>query len=167
MPACARGAALNWINPEVDQGFGLSATLGVAGFPSAEASRLASPTPMSACKAVLRRRSIWAAREAVAGAANRSRGQPEGEPDRADPGQARRLATSSYQPLCARSARRLVVGRHWLLRLRRAPGVTARAGPWEWYQAHGRCVSARSICLKIPNGETLESDFIQCQSMPR
>src|SRR5215471_21438354 len=31
-----RGAAL-WVNPEVDQGFGLSNTLGVAGFTSGEA----------------------------------------------------------------------------------------------------------------------------------
>ena len=31
-----RGAEL-WVNPEVDQGFGLSNTLGVAGFPSGEA----------------------------------------------------------------------------------------------------------------------------------
>ena len=32
-----KGAEI-WLNPEVDQGFGLSNTLGVAGFPSAEAA---------------------------------------------------------------------------------------------------------------------------------
>ena len=39
-----RGAEL-WINPEVDQGFGLSNTVGVAGFPSGEAYKIGSDTP--------------------------------------------------------------------------------------------------------------------------
>ena len=39
-----RGAEL-WINPEVDQGFGLSATLGVAGFPSGEAYKIDANAP--------------------------------------------------------------------------------------------------------------------------
>ncbi len=34
-----------WINPEVDQGFGLSNTLGVAGFPSGEAYKVGANTP--------------------------------------------------------------------------------------------------------------------------
>jgi high affinity Mn2+ porin len=34
-----------WINPEVDQGFGLSNTLGVAGFPSAEAYKVGNDYP--------------------------------------------------------------------------------------------------------------------------
>ncbi|HUJ46414.1 MAG TPA: carbohydrate porin [Rhizomicrobium sp.] len=34
-----------WINPEVDQGFGLSDTLGVAGFPSGEAYKVGKSTP--------------------------------------------------------------------------------------------------------------------------
>ena len=34
-----------WINPEIDQGFGLSGTFGVAGFPSAEAYKLGNDTP--------------------------------------------------------------------------------------------------------------------------
>ena len=34
-----------WVNPEVDQGFGLSNTLGAAGFPSAEAYKVGSSTP--------------------------------------------------------------------------------------------------------------------------
>jgi high affinity Mn2+ porin len=34
-----------WINPEVDQGFGLSNTFGVAGFPSAEAYKLGNDYP--------------------------------------------------------------------------------------------------------------------------
>jgi high affinity Mn2+ porin len=34
-----------WVNPEVDQGFGLSNTLGLAGFPSAEAYKLGANDP--------------------------------------------------------------------------------------------------------------------------
>jgi high affinity Mn2+ porin len=34
-----------WVNPEVDQGFGLSDTLGVAGFPSGEAYKVGSSQP--------------------------------------------------------------------------------------------------------------------------
>jgi len=29
-----------WVNPEIDQGFGLSGTLGAAGFPSGEAFKI-------------------------------------------------------------------------------------------------------------------------------
>jgi high affinity Mn2+ porin len=39
-----RGAEV-WINPEVDQGFGLADTLGVAGFPSGEAYKVGSSDP--------------------------------------------------------------------------------------------------------------------------
>jgi high affinity Mn2+ porin len=38
------GAEL-WVNPEIDQGFGLSGTLGVAGFPSGEAYKVGSSAP--------------------------------------------------------------------------------------------------------------------------
>ena len=39
-----RGAEL-WVNPEIDQGFGLSSTLGVAGFPSGEAYKVGASVP--------------------------------------------------------------------------------------------------------------------------
>jgi high affinity Mn2+ porin len=39
-----QGAEL-WVNPEIDQGFGLAGTLGVAGFPSAEAYKLGAAYP--------------------------------------------------------------------------------------------------------------------------
>jgi len=39
-----RGAEI-WINPEIDQGFGLSGTLGVAGYPSGEAYKVGSAPP--------------------------------------------------------------------------------------------------------------------------
>jgi high affinity Mn2+ porin len=34
-----------WVNPEIDQGFGLSGTFGVAGFPSGEAYKVGEPVP--------------------------------------------------------------------------------------------------------------------------
>jgi len=34
-----------WVNPEIDQGFGLSNTLGIAGFPSAEAYKVGQKNP--------------------------------------------------------------------------------------------------------------------------
>ena len=34
-----------WVNPEIDQGFGLSGTLGVAGFPSGEAYKVGANYP--------------------------------------------------------------------------------------------------------------------------
>ncbi len=39
-----QGAEL-WVNPELDQGFGLSSTLGVAGFPSGEAYKVGAAVP--------------------------------------------------------------------------------------------------------------------------
>ena len=39
-----RGAEL-WLNPELDQGFGLSSTVGVAGFPSGEAYKIGANAP--------------------------------------------------------------------------------------------------------------------------
>jgi high affinity Mn2+ porin len=39
-----RGAEL-WLNPEIDQGFGLSNTIGMAGFPSGEAYKIGANTP--------------------------------------------------------------------------------------------------------------------------
>jgi high affinity Mn2+ porin len=39
-----RGAEI-WINPEIDQGFGLDGTLGVAGFPSGEAYKVGKDAP--------------------------------------------------------------------------------------------------------------------------
>lgn len=52
-----------WINPEIDQGFGLSNTLGAAGFPSGGPIRSASPVPTCASSAFLfARRSTSAAR---------------------------------------------------------------------------------------------------------
>ena len=69
------GAEL-WINPEVDQGFGLSNTLGAAGFPSAEAYKVGKSNPYVRLQRLFFRQTIDLGGEsqAVAGAANQLAG---------------------------------------------------------------------------------------------
>jgi len=61
-----------WANPEVDQGFGLSDTLGVAGFPSAEAYKVGRAHPYVRLQRLFLRQTIGlgGARQDVAPAAN-------------------------------------------------------------------------------------------------
>jgi high affinity Mn2+ porin len=61
-----------WVNPEIDQGFGLSNTLGAAGFPSAEAYKVGKKTPYFRLQRVFLRQTIdlGGARESVEGQAN-------------------------------------------------------------------------------------------------
>jgi len=47
-----------WVNPEVDQGFGLSNTLGVAGFPSAEAYKVGKKHPYTRLQRLFFRQTI-------------------------------------------------------------------------------------------------------------
>jgi high affinity Mn2+ porin len=47
-----------WINPEIDQGFGLSNTLGVAGFPSGEAYKVGQATPYAKLQRLFLRQTI-------------------------------------------------------------------------------------------------------------
>jgi high affinity Mn2+ porin len=56
-----------WINPEVDQGFGLSDTLGVAGYPSGEAYKVGKPDPYLRLQRLFLRQTInlWGDRETV------------------------------------------------------------------------------------------------------
>ncbi len=65
-----------WVNPEIDQGFGLSNTLGVAGFPSAEAYKVGRTAPYTRLQRLFLRQTIdlGGAREAVAGVANQLAG---------------------------------------------------------------------------------------------
>lgn len=65
-----------WVNPEIDQGFGLSNTLGVAGFPSAEAYKVGRTAPYTRLQRLFLRQTIdlGDAREAVAGFANQLAG---------------------------------------------------------------------------------------------
>lgn len=59
-----KGAEL-WVNPEVDQGFGLSNTLGVAGFPSAEAYKVGKSNPYLKLHRLFLRQTIALGGEAV------------------------------------------------------------------------------------------------------
>ena len=61
-----------WMNPEIDQGFGLSNTLGVAGFPSAEAYKVGKAEPYFQLQRAFFRQTfgLGGTREAVAGVAN-------------------------------------------------------------------------------------------------
>ncbi|WP_294354216.1 carbohydrate porin [uncultured Sphingomonas sp.] len=65
-----------WVNPEIDQGFGLSNTLGVAGFSSAEAYKVGRTSPYSRLQRLFLRQTIGLGgeREAVAGVANQLAG---------------------------------------------------------------------------------------------
>lgn len=69
------GAEL-WANPEIDQGFGLSNTLGVAGFPSAEAYKVGKANPYFKLPRVFLRQTIdlGGERRDVAAAANQLAG---------------------------------------------------------------------------------------------
>jgi high affinity Mn2+ porin len=66
-----RGGEL-WINPEIDQGFGLSNTLGAAGFPSAEAYKVGRRSPYLRLQRLFVRQTIGlgGGSEAVTGAMN-------------------------------------------------------------------------------------------------
>ncbi len=65
-----------WINPEVDQGFGLSNTLGAAGFPSAEAYKVGRQSPYMRLQRLFIRQTfdMGGEKEAVAAAANQLAG---------------------------------------------------------------------------------------------
>ena len=75
-----RGAEL-WINPEIDQGFGLGNTLGVAGFPSGEAYKVG--TGLSLCARAARR--SFARRSISAAKRGKSKPAQASSPDRRPP----------------------------------------------------------------------------------
>lgn len=66
-----------WINPEVDQGFGLNNTLGVAGFPSGEAYKVGKNQPYLRMPRIFVRQTLDLAgeREAIEAAANQLGGE--------------------------------------------------------------------------------------------
>ncbi|MDP9057628.1 MAG: carbohydrate porin [Pseudomonadota bacterium] len=70
-----RGGEL-WVNPEIDQGFGLSNTLGVAGYPSGEAYKVGKANPYFKLDRVFLRQTIdlGGARAPVGAAANQLAG---------------------------------------------------------------------------------------------
>jgi len=65
-----------WINPEIDQGFGLSSTVGVAGFPSGEAYKLGADFPYARLPRAFLRQTIGLGgeREKVEAGANQLAG---------------------------------------------------------------------------------------------
>src|SRR5205807_2700540 len=65
-----------WINPEIDQGFGLSSTVGVAGFPSGEAYKVGASVPYTRIPRLFVRQTIdlGGDSEKVDGDANRFSG---------------------------------------------------------------------------------------------
>jgi high affinity Mn2+ porin len=67
-----------WINPEIDQGFGLSDTLGVAGFPSGEAYKVGRANPYARLQRLFFRQTIaFGATEHTSDAAlNQFAGEP-------------------------------------------------------------------------------------------
>ncbi len=71
-----------WVNPEMDQGFGLDNTLGVAGFPSGEAYKVGKNSPYLRLPRVFVRQTLNLdeANEAIEGAANQFGGSRS--PDR-------------------------------------------------------------------------------------
>ncbi len=70
-----------WANPEVDQGFGLSDTLGAAGFPSAEAYKVGRAAPYVRLQRLFVRQTIGlgGAREAVSPDANQLGGMRDSD----------------------------------------------------------------------------------------
>ncbi|MBV8910411.1 MAG: carbohydrate porin [Gammaproteobacteria bacterium] len=68
--------AESWMDPELEQGFGLSNTLGVAGFPSGEAYKVGAKRPYFRLQRAFIRQTIdgGGEREAVEGAANQLAG---------------------------------------------------------------------------------------------
>ncbi|WP_244432115.1 carbohydrate porin [Rhodopseudomonas sp. B29] len=70
-----------WINPEIDQGFGLSGTFGVAAFPSAESYKVGSSYPYARMTRYFVRQTLdlGEATETVAGAANQFAGKQSSE----------------------------------------------------------------------------------------
>lgn len=67
-----------WLNPEIDQGFGLSDTLGAAGFPSAEAYKVGKSAPYLRLQRAFLRQTIGLGgeHERVDAAANQLAGWP-------------------------------------------------------------------------------------------
>jgi len=68
--------AEGWLSPEIDQGFGLDNTLGVAGFPSAEAYKVGKKQPYLRLPRAYVRQTLDSGgeRETLAGVANQLRG---------------------------------------------------------------------------------------------
>jgi high affinity Mn2+ porin len=161
------GAEL-WVNPEIDQGFGLSNTLGAAGFPSAEAYKVGKSAPYLRLQRLFFRQTIdlGGDEQAVSGAANQLAGTQRanrlvltlGKFSVGDLFDTNRYAHDPRGDFLNWS----VVD---------AGNFDYAADAWgysygvaaEWYQGPWTLRLGAFNLSKVPNGETLESDFSQYQ----
>ena len=161
------GAEL-WINPEIDQGFGLSNTLGAAGFPSAEAYKVGKSNPYVRLQRLFVRQTIDLGGEAqaVAGTANQLAGTQTAnriELTAGKLGVGDVFDTNRY----AHDPR----GDFLNWSVVDAGNFDYAADAWgysygvaaEWYQGPWTFRFGAFNLSKVPNGETLESDFSQYQ----
>ena len=161
------GAEL-WVNPEIDQGFGLSNTLGAAGFPSAEAYKVGKSSPYVRLQRLFFRQTINLGGEAqaVASAANQLAGTQTanrlvltlGKLGVGDVFDTNRYAHDPRGDFLNWS----VID---------AGSFDYAADAWgysygvaaEWYQGPWALRLGAFNLSKVPNGETLEGDFSQYQ----
>ena len=161
------GAEL-WANPEIDQGFGLSNTLGVAGFPSAEAYKVGKSSPYFRLQRLFLRQtvSLGGNRSAVAGAANQLAGSQSadrlvltvGKFGVGDVFDTNRYAHDPRTDFLNWSVVDAGTFDYAADAWGYSYGVAA-----EWYQGPWTLRLGAFNLSKVPNGETLESDFSQYQ----
>jgi high affinity Mn2+ porin len=157
-----------WVNPEIDQGFGLSNTLGVAGFPSAEAYKVGKAEPYLRLQRLFFRQTIGLGGEstAVAPAANQLGGQQAanrvvltlGKFGVGDVFDTNRYAHDPRGDFLNWSA----VDTGSFDYAADAWGYSTGAAA-EWYQGAWTLRAGLFNLSKVPNGETLERDFRQYQ----
>lgn len=162
-----RGAEL-WINPEIDQGFGLSNTLGVAGFPSAEAYKVGNKRPYFKLQRLFFRQTLGlgGASESVDGAMNQLAGPRDADrlvftAGKFGVGDVFDTNAYSHDPR-ADFLNWSVVD---------AGSFDYAADAWgystgiaaEWYRGPWTVRVGAFNLSKIPNGETLETRFQQYQ----
>lgn len=157
-----------WVNPEVDQGFGLSNTLGVAGFPSAEAYKVGQKSPYVRLQRLFFRQTIGlgGAGETVDGAQNQFAGSRSGNRlvlTLGKFGVGDVFDTNKY----AHDPRGDFL--NWAIV--DAGSFDYAADAWgystgaslEWYQGPWTLRVGGFNLSRIPNGETLETGFRQYQ----
>ena len=150
-----QGAEL-WVNPEIDQGFGLSSTLGVAGFPSGEAYKVGASVPYARIPRYFVRQTIdlGGDTQKVDGAANQFSGSQTANRLVLTVGKFARHRHFRHQQIRPRSAQRfheLGADRHRHLRLRRRRlGLHLRRRRRVVPGRLDACAAAYSICRSCP-----------------
>lgn len=157
-----------WVNPEIDQGFGLSNTLGVAGFPSAEAYKVGMDEPYLRLQRLFFRQTIGldGAASAVVPAMNVLGGSQTanrlvltlGKFGVGDVFDTNRYAHDPRGDFLNWSAVDTGSFDYAADAWGYSTGVAA-----EWYQGAWTLRAGLFNLSKIPNGETLERDFRQYQ----